>query len=1133
VCFFSRRPEREEEARLKQSNDDIVLRPERIDKKEEQKRIMRESGAKARKIGRRRRKIESRLALLLFLLFFASFLFSSSHFFLTRTRTSVVLAIEPRGGINADDTNNNAELSTIANDDAATTNEKKNGEQPLLVATLDGSVSAVDAKTGKFLWSFDTGSALVHASSSSSSSSSSGGDGGEDESGEGRGGDGARGSSSSSVFPGLDGSLYVARRGRSSSSAADIFSGAGSKTEFSISRLPVTTRDLVEASPSVTNDGAVIVGTRKTTVFAVDAESGEIVRTFDPETGDLDDDSALRGSENDEDGENGGRTIVLLGRTDYAVKSIDAVTGKVRWNVTHGDLRPVGGGGAGDNSDSNNVGYLGGSDARNGDKLQIGANNALSRVDESGNIVWTTRTSSMPLSVINERGENVLGTGSNSRNTDDGDGNNNNNEVTVGAHAGGYFALPNGGGVGDPVRDGSSGALVVPKYGESSALTNFVVGDNPTEDDWACMPMELKSIVEMQAEKGKIERSLLPGGKKKDEENDSSFGSKVTFTQFSFVAMAGTLVVVVGGTVMLKFLLQRQKVAPGANSSDAVNTNVGEQQQQQQQQPALTPSQKKKMKRKMKEQREKEMLEYAQNANESKSIIGFPEDGEASRSAMKVGRLLVKPTVLGYGSCGTVVFDGELDGRSVAVKRLLAQFHELARKELAALIASDEHPNILRCFAMEEDKDFVYVALERCETTLQARATETTTTGNTVPLLDTSGFPTSDGVRILRDVAAGLKQLHSQGIVHRDLKPSNILITEKGRGKLADMGVAKKVNLIDGTSFETRAILNNNNGGSGGGGGGDGTAGWQAPERLTNGRQSRAVDIFALGCIIHFVLTQGKHPFGEKFERDSRVLRGDYNLSALNHLPEAKDLVRKCLEANPEDRPSAREVLRHPAWWSREKRTQFLCDVSDRMELEDREPGERILLKTLERASKFAISNSDWRTKIDPAMLENLEKYRKYDGRSLRDLLRVIRNKSAHFRELPPRIQRILGEPPDAFYAYFASRFPNLLLAVHEFARKSDPIVNDQIFLKYFGDEEQLQEGNESWKDLKKLANDQKKESLASQNGNGSDDWDLPPQNFPVRPNAIDCEFYVKTGKCKYGETCKFNHPPGLHYRRV
>ena len=533
----------------------------------------------------------------------------------------------------------NESSSATTNNNNDNNNEDSRGEgteisfsskERLFVATLDGSVSAVDSKTGQFLWSFETGSALVHASSSSSSSSSAkaSGEGGEEESGDGKGGDIEGSASSSSVFPGLDGSLYVARRGvRGSSSAADIFSGG---RKFSISRLPVTTRDLVEASPSVTNDGAVIVGTRKTTVFAVDAESGEIVRTFDPETDDFEDESSVRGNEDGEDGENGGRTIVLLGRTDYAVKSIDAVTGKVRWNVTHGNLRPVGGGGGG----GEGVGYIGGSDTSSGDKLRIGANNALTRVDESGNIVWTTRTSSMPLSVINERGENILGTTSDSGKSDEGSANKNNdsNEVTVGAHAGGYFALPKGGEVGDPVVDGSSGALVVPKYGESSALTSFVVGDNPTEDDWACMPMELKSIVEMQAEKGKIEQSLLPGGKVKDEENDTSFGSKVTFGQFSFIAMTGTLVVTASGTVLLKFLLQRQKVAKSSESADDANTNGGEQQEQQQ--TALTPSQKKKMKRKMKEQREKEMLEYAQNANETRSIIGFPEDGESSRSCL-------------------------------------------------------------------------------------------------------------------------------------------------------------------------------------------------------------------------------------------------------------------------------------------------------------------------------------------------------------------------------------------------------------------------------------------------------------------------------------------------------------------
>ena len=50
----------------------------------------------------------------------------------------------------------------------------------------------------------------------------------------------------------------------------------------------------------------------------------------------------------------------------------------------------------------------------------------------------------------------------------------------------------------------------------------------------------------------------------------------------------------------------------------------------------------------------------------------------------------VTSEILGYGSCGTIVFSGTLDGRQVAVKRILRQFNELAHKEIAALIVSDE-----------------------------------------------------------------------------------------------------------------------------------------------------------------------------------------------------------------------------------------------------------------------------------------------------------------------------------------------------------------------------------------------------------------------------------------------------------
>lgn len=62
--------------------------------------------------------------------------------------------------------------------------------------------------------------------------------------------------------------------------------------------------------------------------------------------------------------------------------------------------------------------------------------------------------------------------------------------------------------------------------------------------------------------------------------------------------------------------------------------------------------------------------------------------------------LQVGPGVLGYGSGGTVVFAGELDGRPVAVKRMLRQFYEMARKEIDALILADEHPSIVRCTSL-------------------------------------------------------------------------------------------------------------------------------------------------------------------------------------------------------------------------------------------------------------------------------------------------------------------------------------------------------------------------------------------------------------------------------------------------
>ena len=302
-----------------------------------------------------------------------------------------------------------------------------------------------------------------------------------------------------------------------------------------------------------------------------------------------------------------------------------------------------------------------------------------------------------------------------------------------------------------------------------------------------------------------------------------------------------------------------------------------------------------------------------------------------------IGSLVVSPKILGYGSAGTIVFEGSLNHRQVAVKRLLKEFHLMAEKEIKALVASDAHPSVLRCFAMEEDEEFIYLALERCDGTLQdyvggsdfmealraavppnhgkvnnrdvARSRRTMTQNFEIARI----LVPQQLLEILSDVSKALRSLHDVGIVHRDLKPQNVLLTANKKAKVSDMGLSKQLH-AEQSSFD---------------GTGMGSSGWQAPEVLlqkqrqlrsrplgrigeregaldsvvlpeagaessdgssgatssTGGgiRHTKAVDVFSLGCLIFYTLT-GKHPFGDLVQRDNNILQGRFDLRAMSTL---------------------------------------------------------------------------------------------------------------------------------------------------------------------------------------------------------------------------------------------------------
>ena len=239
--------------------------------------------------------------------------------------------------------------------------------------------------------------------------------------------------------------------------------------------------------------------------------------------------------------------------------------------------------------------------------------------------------------------------------------------------------------------------------------------------------------------------------------------------------------------------------------------------------------------------------------------------------------------------------------REVAIKVLpsglsadpdrLRRFEQEARA--AGLL---NHPNVTTVYDVGEHDGAPYVVQELLE-------------GETLrSVLARGNLSPREAIGYAAQIAHGLSAAHQKGILHRDLKPENLFLTEDGRIKILDFGLAKLVQPEMPTQEQTGIPTQSPGTESGVV---LGTVGYMSPEQVRGKPADVRSDLFAFGAVLYEMLA-GRRAFTGESAADAMlaVLKDDpLDRPTANVSPELERIVRRCLEKNPEQRfQSAKDI---------------------------------------------------------------------------------------------------------------------------------------------------------------------------------------------------------------------------------
>ena len=243
-------------------------------------------------------------------------------------------------------------------------------------------------------------------------------------------------------------------------------------------------------------------------------------------------------------------------------------------------------------------------------------------------------------------------------------------------------------------------------------------------------------------------------------------------------------------------------------------------------------------------------------------------------------------TAVGQGGMGEVYRAEDLRlGQTVALKFLpnaLAHIPDawLQVEREVRIARPISHPNVCRVFDIGESDDGPFITMEFIDGE------------DLASLLKRIGrLHTDKGLQLARQLFAGLAAAHEIGIVHRDLKPANIMIDGRGRLRITDFGLAALFEELRKEQLR------------------EGTPAYMAPEQLGGGEVTPRTDVYAAG-LVTYELFSGHQAFPSTKTLDEHHLPPQPLSRIVHDFDSAIErIINRCLDPDPEARPSAAEVV--------------------------------------------------------------------------------------------------------------------------------------------------------------------------------------------------------------------------------